>query len=577
MERGKYFMVVLLLTLVTATVCAQVIPVYRITDWSKAGYPGKIPAYPVVKNITDYGGTGNSTNANDQALQAAIASLNNQPGIVFFPAGTFLFNKPILLSSGIVLKGEGAGNTTLLFNLAGANDLIKIAGAATGTVANITATVYKDSGMVLADNASLFRVNDYVKIYQNDAALINNSWALESVGQIVQIDKIEGNYIYFSDVVRRNYLLADAPRIRKLAMVTGVGIECLKVKRMDATALQTSNIYFSTAANCWVRGVESEKSNFAHVNISGSTHIEVSNSYFHSAFAYGGGGKGYGVTCELTSGNCKIENNIFRQLRHAMLLQAGANGNVFSYNYSLQPFNTDTFPFNLSGDMVLHGNYPYQNLFEGNIVQNIIADVSHGINGPFNTFLRNRAELYGIFIVEDGGDSTNIVGNEITGAGYQQGNYYLQGSGNFEYGNMKKDTLVPEGTTQPFETSYLYSSTPSFWNIAAGWPSIGRSNLPGTKTIPAKQRFLAANGLTFCLSDYPVTYIFTGSGQWSVAANWANNNMPPVLLSAGSKIVIDPPEGQKCVLDISYVMNPGASLTVKEGKQFEVTGSLTMR
>ena len=260
-----------------------------------------------------------------------------------------------------------------------------------------------------------------------------------------------------------------------------------------------------------------------------------------------------------------------------MLLQAGANGNAFSYNYSLQPFNTDTFPNNLSGDIVLHGNYPYQNLFEGNIVQNIIADASHGINGPFNTFLRNRAELYGIFIVEGAGDSTNIVGNEITGSGYLQGNYYLKGTGNFEYGNTKKDSLLPEGTTQLTEKSFLYSSTPSFWNIAAAWPSIGKPNLTGIRTIPAKQRYVAANGFTFCLDNNPVTYIFTGIGKWSDAANWTNNVIPPALLSANSEIVIDPPEGQKCVLDISYIMNPGAKFMVKAGKQFEITGSLTVR
>ncbi len=335
MERGKYFTALLLLTIITVNTCAQVIPVNRITDWSMAGYPGKIPVYPLVININDYGGMGNSTSANDQALQAAITGLNNQPGIIYFPAGTFLFNKPILPGNGIVLKGEGAGSTTLLFNLAGSNDLIKICGAATSIVANITESVYKGARLLLADNASLFEVNDYVKIYQNDAALVNNSWALESVGEIVKVERIEGNVLNLSTALKRNFLLADAPKIRKLAMVTGVGIECLKVKRMDATPLQTSNIYFLNAANCWVRGVESDKSNFAHVKIAASTHIDVSNSYFHGAFAYGGNGQGYGVTCEFTSGNCKIENNIFRQLRHAMLLQAGANGNVFSYNYSL--------------------------------------------------------------------------------------------------------------------------------------------------------------------------------------------------------------------------------------------------
>ncbi len=130
-----------------------------------------------------------------------------------------------------------------------------------------------------------------------------------------------------------------------------------------------------------------------------------------------------------------------------MLLQAGANDNAFSYNYSLQPFNTDTFANNLSGDIVLNGNYPYQNLFEGNIVQNIIADASHGINDPCNTFLRNRAGLFGIFIVEGAGDSTNIVVNEITGSVFMEGNYYLKGDGNFEYGNSKRNMLFPEGTT----------------------------------------------------------------------------------------------------------------------------------
>ena len=577
MKAYKYFTAFVLWIFFTSTTLAQVIPVNRITDWTMTGYPGKILVYPLKVNITNFGGNGNGTSTNDLALQQAIGSLNNQQGIIYFPAGTFLFNKPVLLSKGIVLKGEGAGNTTLLFNLAGSNDLIKIAGAATNIVANITSSLFKNSTSLAVDNASQFEVNDYVKIFQNDAALVNDSWALESVGQIVQIESIDQNNLYFTSALRRNYLLEDAPKILKLTMVTGVGVECLTIKRIDATVLQTSNIYFLNAANCWVKGVESDNSNFAHIKISGSTHIEVSNGYFHGAFAYGGNGQGYGVTCEFTSGNCKIENNIFKQLRHSMLLQAGANGNAFSYNYSLQPFNTDTFPNNLSGDIVLHGNYPYQNLFEGNIVQNIIADASHGINGPFNTFLRNRAELYGIFIVEGAGDSTNIVGNEIIGNGYLQGNYYLKGSGNFEYGNTKKDSLLPEGTTQLTEKSFLYSSTPSFWNIAAAWPSIGKPNLTGIRTIPAKQRYVAANGFTFCLDNNPVTYIFTGIGKWSDAANWTNNVIPPALLSANSEIVIDPPEGQKCVLDISYIMNPGAKFMVKAGKQFEITGSLTVR
>jgi Pectate lyase superfamily protein len=576
MKHRNYCIVSFFLTVITHCTLSQVIPSSRNTDWTLAGYHGTIPVYPVVKNITDYGGSGNGVIGNDLALQNAIGSLNNQNGIIYFPAGIFLFNAPITLGSGVVLKGEGATNSILKFNLAGSGSLITVAGTASNAVANITSSILRDASSLITDNASLFRVNDYVKIYQNDAALVNDSWALESVGQIIHIENIAGNTITFSNPLRRNYLLADAPKIRKLEMKTGVGIECLKIKRMDSTIQQTSNLFFSNAANCWVKGVESDSCNFAHIQITGSTHIEITNSYFHGAFGYGAGGQGYGISCEYTSGECLIENNIFKHLRHSMLVQSGANGNVFDYNYSIEPFKTDTLPYDLSGDIVLHGNYPYLNLFEGNIVQNIIIDASHGINGPYNTLFRNRAASYGMFISPGAGDSTNIAGNEITGTGFRKGNYLLQGNGNLEYGNNKNDTIIPAGSTTLTDKSYVYNTTPVFWNIAVSWPATGIPNIVNTGTVPAKERYAAGADVSFCLSVVPVIYTFTGNGNWTLASNWSNNLQPPALVSNGSEIIIDPPGGQECVLNIAYTVTRGAALTVKPGKRFTVKEKLTL-
>lgn len=100
---------------------------------------------------------------------------------------------------------------------------------------------------------------------------------------------------------------------------------------------------------------------------------------------------------QFTSNECLVQNNVFDYLRHAMILQAGANANVFAYNYSFNPFWTST-PSNSAGDMVLHGNYPYLNLFEQNQGENIIIDNSHGPNGPFNTFLEIAHPLMGSFL-----------------------------------------------------------------------------------------------------------------------------------------------------------------------------------
>ena len=81
---------------------------------------------------------------------------------------------------------------------------------------------------------------------------------------------------------------------------------------VDLVANQTSNIYFNYAAFCWVKGVDSDSTNFAHISILNSTNIEITGNYFHGAFAYGSGGSAYGVVCHMSTGDCLIENNIFR-------------------------------------------------------------------------------------------------------------------------------------------------------------------------------------------------------------------------------------------------------------------------
>ena len=72
-----------------------------------------------------------------------------------------------------------------------------------------------------------------------------------------------------------------------------------------------------------------------------------------------------------------------------MLVQAGANCNVFSYNYSLEPYQS---PPLFMSDISIHGNYPYANLFEENKVFAILADDYHGDNGPYNAIVRNYTD-----------------------------------------------------------------------------------------------------------------------------------------------------------------------------------------
>ncbi len=487
-------LIIIIIITIASDNFSQIITAQRRVDWKLAGLQQQTPNYQLIADISLFGGIGNGTTPNDQALVNAINSLGTDSGVIFFPPGVYNFNLPITLRTGLVIRGSGSTNTTLEFNLADSNETIVVNGSRSGITHHLTDGAFKGSNQIIVTNGSFYNIGDHVKIFQNDSSLVFDVY--NCVGQILNITNVVADTITFNSPLRRNYLISDSPSIRKLNMITGVGIECLKIRRLDS-ANQKSNILFNYASKCWVKGVESDSANFAHININNSSNIDVSGCYLHGAFAYGPGGQGYGVAINNTTGECLIENNIFSHLRHSILVQSGANGNVITLNYSREPYKSENQPNNLTGDIVLHGNYPYANLFEGNIVQNIVSDLSHYKNGHNNTFFRNRTELYGILYSSGSIDSSNIVGNEIVGI---NGRYIIAGNEHLEYANNLQGVIVPTGTNSLMDSSYFYMGEPYFWYFARGFPSIGIPNSLNSGTIPAKANFLSGSNLTLCPS-----------------------------------------------------------------------------
>lgn len=63
----------------------------------------------------------------------------------------------------------------------------------------------------------------------------------------------------------------------------------------------------------------------------------------------------------------------------------------------------------------------------------------------------------------------------------------------------------------------------------------------------------------------PSTYTFTGKGQWTDAANWANNLLPPAILQSGDKVVING-KGACLFNNIKlFSLEEGSSVEIKEG------------
>ena len=471
------------------TLTAQVLPAERRVNWSIAGLHDTTTVGFTTLDAIAEGLFNDGATPCDYPLGSLM--LNHQePIIIFFPPGEYLFNSAIPMRSNMVLRGAGATTTKIIIDHSGTGNGINIHGTQLSSdTTSIIATSSKGSSILKVLHPSLFQQGDWIQLIQDDADLITSSWALQSVGQIARIASIVQDTLILDAELRMEVNLTRHPFVKQILPVKNVGIECVSIERIDNCAPeQASTIHFDYAVNCWVNGIESNKTTFAHIEASHSSNLSITHSYFHHAFDYGGGGRAYGVMWHFTTNECLVYGNTFEHLRHSMIVQAGANGNVFAYNRSVDPFWSEGlfFPTNSAGDMVLHGNYPYANLFEQNDGQNMVIDNSHGANGPYNTYFRNRGSLFGIFFSDNTSPSQNFIGNEIpnTGTPYSLVNYSILGNDQFVYGNNNKGTITPSGTGTLIDSSYFFTSQPV--TIPGGfYASIGTPNAMSSGLIPA--------------------------------------------------------------------------------------------
>jgi hypothetical protein len=498
----KYSIYLFVLFFISTKLNAQSLPQNRKTDWTIVGLKDTSTSNLVDIIFDDYGANNIGQQTNDSIFKYLVDSVGIENKRIVFSAGEYLFKNEIELTNNLVLKGQGADKTTLIFDLVENGHGIKIQGMYENDTSFFLYNGILETNFIVLDNTNNLVEGDWIQIFQNDSSFVTSDWALGTIGQIVQIQSIIQDTIYLNSNLRLEYALTKNPFILKLKPKQNIGIECLKIVRLDNTApFQSSNIYFDKAVNCWVNGIESNFCTFSHIQARFSSNLHISNSFFQEAFEYGGNGRAYGVMLHLTTNECLVENNIFKHLRHAMILQAGANANVFSFNYSIEPERTE-IPFDFAADMVLHGNYPYLNLFEQNIGQHISIDNSHGPNGPFNTFFRNRAELWGIYFTASNSPNQNLIGNEITNTTfpYANLNYTINGANQFQYANIDQGVVLPSANQILVDISYAYEQMPNFLN-ANQWAKLGTLDSFNIVSIPAKDRFLNEDlSKAYCVS-----------------------------------------------------------------------------
>lgn len=480
-------------------------------DWHLSGLDSSTIAPTATIDVLSFGVIPNDGIDDRQPLISAIASMPTAGAVMVFPAGTFHFNNTIQVPSNCIIRGAGSDSTFFIFNMNNSvANSFQISGTAQNNWLPVAGGLQRGSSTLLIPGASnLFVPGNKIELEQDNGSWDTNPavWAAGAVGHISTITAISGDTLLMAEGLRMDFDSTLNPKVRKINCVENAGLECFRMTRVDSTATSINyGVYFSKAFNCWMKGVESFKSVGAHVYSEASTHLEVKGCYFHESYLYDGASThGYGVIMSSHSTLCRIENNVFRKLRHAMMVKQGANGNVYGYNYSIQPFRTE-FPSDYGGDISLHGHYPFANLFEGNSCKNAAIDQAWGPNGPYNAIFRNRIELYGLTISSGTVQSNRqtLSGNDIPSTAFLQGQYTLNGSGHFQFGNRVQGNILPAGTGNLMDSSLYLQEPPSFWSGTLPWPSIGIPYTQQPNLIPAASRYLSGLSPATC-NETPIS------------------------------------------------------------------------
>ncbi|OLN26844.1 Beta-1,3(4)-glucanase precursor [Desulfovibrio sp. DV] len=451
-----------------------------IASWDKAGLRQTPPAPVQTVSVRDYGATGDGVTDDTASFESAMAALA-RPGVLSIPAGTYRLSRTLVLTSGLVLRGQGASLSKLVFNMNGSSDPLLdfttynsrswsslTQNAALG---QSTITLAGTSGVAVGDKLEIEQQNDPAAMYTDPEW--NQSWAQSVVGQFAVVTAVSGKVLTLDRPLRAAYSTSFSARARVYRMGTNVGIEDLGIRREDPGESGGDTIHFKYAFNCWVLRVESLDTVSAHVYAESSAAIEVRDSTFKRAHDYGDGGRGYGVSLGRHVSDCLVENNIFDTLRHAMIVSQGANGNVFGYNASRGTVcESDQWT---PCDISVHGHYPFRNLFEGNLVEEIDITDYWGPAGPGNVLLRNVVAKEGIEIL-DASHGQVVLGNVILAGGPLTVAAGITGT--VSAGNSTMAEADPDnGCNVTGVPASLYRATPPVFFTSCAWPLLADGRL----------------------------------------------------------------------------------------------------
>jgi hypothetical protein len=541
----------------------------RAIDWSKAGVVGGIPS-------ASWAQCGSTISAGSSAatIQSAI---NSCPAnhYVQLGAGTFNLTNGLSMRSNVVLRGMGASQTTLSFTgtvgcfyggaaicisgdlttygnsdnpntgrPGGTNAANWTAGYGQGTtqitVANIGSTGITNGQYIYLDQANDTSVGSNLFICDLQAPCsIEGGSPGQTIGgvdysqlQVVQVTagcatacKGSGsfNLTISPGLYGTNWSSSHNPTAWwPLAMMQYAGVENLTINNRTGMGDNGSTINLFNTTNSWVSGVSMLHGGRASVWIMLGAHNTIQNSYFYQT--QDAASQSYGIEEDLASDNLVV-NNIMQQVT-APLMGGAQFGNTFAYNFETNHYQTQSancmYPSEIAHDAAAE-----YNLWEGNVGEDVEADVVHGTSGV-NTLFRNALTGYELgkscttiaVLFDPYNRDENVVGNVLGTPGktvtYQNDSNqeFTIFSLGLAHGNINNDPVVQQTLLRWGNYDNVTGAVRWCGNSSnTGWST----TCQGTSEVPT--------GISSYKNAVP-SFGDTGSGQSSMTASFIYSSTP---------------------------------------------------